>query len=234
MSQGVGDVPYVKVYNLTFDGNLDFSVNPTFVDVATHRVFLARSTVLPGDVLTNIVGPPLGKVSIVPKTHPEWNINQAIARYRPLNGLLGTYLSFVLSSMTFVEWAKARSKATAGQFNLTLEICRDAPIPMPPIAEQARIAERTARTLSLVLNVGKSCERHLARCLRLRQSILKWAFEGRLVDQDPSDQPASALLARIRAERTPLAGQPNEQRPTVTSTRTKRGTPTSPSSERRT
>jgi type I restriction enzyme, S subunit len=39
------------------------------------------------------------------------------------------------------------------------------------------------------------------RCSRLRQSILKWAFEGRLVDQDPTDEPASVLLDRIRAER---------------------------------
>jgi len=41
----------------------------------------------------------------------------------------------------------------------------------------------------------------LLRCTRLRQSILKWAFEGKLVDQDPADEPAAALLARIKAER---------------------------------
>jgi type I restriction enzyme S subunit len=41
-----------------------------------------------------------------------------------------------------------------------------------------------------------------ARCRSLHQSILKWAFEGRLMDQDPTDEPASVLLDRIRAERT--------------------------------
>ena len=40
------------------------------------------------------------------------------------------------------------------------------------------------------------------RCVRLRQSVLAWAFEGKLVDQDPADEPAEKLLARIRAEAT--------------------------------
>ena len=77
-------VPFIKVYNLTFDGTLDFSVKPTFISSNTHSRELARSIVIPGDVLMNIVGPPLGKVSVVPKEFPEWNINQAVARcYRP-------------------------------------------------------------------------------------------------------------------------------------------------------
>ena len=41
--------------------------------------------------------------------------------------------------------------------------------------------------------------------MRLRQAVLKWAFEGKLVDQDPTDEPAEKLLARIRAERAAAA-----------------------------
>jgi type I restriction enzyme S subunit len=63
---GSGDVPYIKVYNLTDNGLLDFTIKPTFISEETHRGELARSRVLPGDVLMNIVGPPLGKVSMVP------------------------------------------------------------------------------------------------------------------------------------------------------------------------
>jgi type I restriction enzyme S subunit len=48
---------------------------------------------------------------------------------------------------------------------------------------------------------GQQIAADRARSLRLRQSILKWAFEGRLVDQDPNDEPAEKLLARIRAAR---------------------------------
>ena len=81
MTTGNGEIPFIKVYNLTFDGDLDFSKKPTFISYKTHNSLLSRSKVYPGDVLTNIVGPPLGKVSIVPNTYFEWNINQAIVAF---------------------------------------------------------------------------------------------------------------------------------------------------------
>src|SRR5690606_16340375 len=77
---------------------------------------------------------------------------------------------------------------------------RATPVPVPPLAEQVRIVEVIERLLSIeetheqLVSVGQ------VRLSRLRQSILKWAFEGRLVDQDPTDEPASALLERIRGE----------------------------------
>jgi type I restriction enzyme S subunit len=200
MTQEIGDVPYIKVYNLTFDGSLDFSIDPTFVGSETHRGFLARSAVLPGDVLVNIVGPPLGKVSVVPSTYPEWNINQAIARFRPVSGLENRYMALLLGCPFFLAWAKSRSKATAGQFNLTLAICRDAPVPLPPTAEQTRIVNETERALSLADEADLTTGRDLVFSARFRRAILKWAFEGKLADQDPSDEPASALLERIRSQ----------------------------------
>jgi type I restriction enzyme S subunit len=75
------------------------------------------------------------------------------------------------------------------------------PFPLPPQAEQARITEAAERLLSVASQASKAVDNDLRRCQRLRQSILKWAFEGKLVDQEPSDEPASQLLARIRAER---------------------------------
>ncbi len=75
------------------------------------------------------------------------------------------------------------------------------PVPLPPLAEQHRIVEEAERRLSVVAALEAAVETNLRRAKRLRQSILKRAFEGRLVPQDPNDEPASVLLARIQAQR---------------------------------
>src|SRR5215472_11462156 len=78
------------------------------------------------------------------------------------------------------------------------------PVPLPSLAEQHEIAEEVERRLSIVDELEAQVETDLKRAGRLRQSILKRAFAGRLVPQDPTDEPAAKLLERIRAERRVL------------------------------
>jgi type I restriction enzyme S subunit len=113
----------------------------------------------------------------------------------------GKYLSLSLLSEDVLTWAKRRAKATAGQFNLTLEICRDLPLPLPPSSEQEQIVDEVERRLSVVAETEAQIEAELKRAERLRQSILKQAFAGKLVPQDTEDEPAGALLERIRSQR---------------------------------
>ena len=180
MTSGKGEIPFIKVYNLTFDNTLDFSIDPTFVDKDTHSEFLGRSIVLPGDVLMNIVGPPMGKVSIVPELYSEWNINQAIARFRCLERLYNKYLAYFLGYSDTVEKMKSRAKATAGQFNLTLEICRDIQIPIPSVEEQKKIVFDIETKLSQQQKIADTIELALQQAEAMRQSILKKAFEGEI------------------------------------------------------
>jgi type I restriction enzyme S subunit len=180
MTAGAGEIPYIKVYNLTFDGSLDFKKDPTFVTVTTHERELQRSKVFPGDVLMNIVGPPLGKVSIVPELWSEWNINQAIAIFRPIKEVRHKYLAYWLLSEQTVSWAVSRSKATAGQFNLTLQICRDLPIPLCSVDEQDEIVRRIDSALARIDRAEAEAARAAGLVERLEQETLARAFRGEL------------------------------------------------------
>jgi type I restriction enzyme S subunit len=85
--------------------------------------------------------------------------------------------------------------------NISQAKLRGVSIPLPPTAEQDRIVAEVERQLSFVAACERAVEAGLARSAALRRSVLKAAFEGGLVPQDPSDEPASVLLGRIRAER---------------------------------
>jgi type I restriction enzyme S subunit len=205
-------VPFIKVYNLTFDGSLDFSVDPTYVDTEHHSKHMGRSRTLPGDVLTNIVGPPLGKVSVVPATYREWNINQAVVGFRPSKGLRNDLLSIYLQSEVAKGWLRSTTKTTTSQVNLAVTTCRRLPVPIPPEHEQELICELVEKSVSYADDMLAAIQDSSSHSASLRQSTLKAAFGGRLISQCPSDEPAAILLARIAAERATTTAAPKRGR----------------------
>ena len=202
MTQDKGEVRFLKVGNLTFSGALDFSKENAYIDSGTHNSSVyARSRVYPGDVLMNLVGPPLGKVSVIPSDLEQSNVNQAIAIFRPLVGLDSSYLTMVLTTPSILDRIISRAKQTSGQRNLTLDLARGLPIPLAPLAEQEELAMRLEQSLSSIENLETEFASSEAELTQLDQSILAKAFRGELVQQDPNDEPASEILARIRAKR---------------------------------
>lgn len=92
-------------------------------------------------------------------------------------------------------------KTTSGQKGIAGADIKAAPFPLPSFEEQQEIVSQVHLALSQIEMAQSACESELARSAALRQSILKEAFSGKLVPQDPRDEPADVLLARIRAER---------------------------------
>jgi type I restriction enzyme S subunit len=156
-----------------------------------------------GDILFNRTNSAelVGK-SAVYEGHPTpCSFASYLIRVRIISGVNSRYVSYVLNSPYGRQWISSVVSQQVGQANVSGSKLRAFVIPLPPTAEQARIVDAVDQRLSAIRRAMNEAERAIRRAERLRQSILKRAFEGKLVPQDPSDEPASVLLERIRAER---------------------------------
>ncbi len=159
----------------------------------------------PGDLLfTRYNGNPafVGVCGVVPDgtrdtLHPDKLIRAALVQPDTMPAFVQVVANVGISR----EFLNQRVRTTAGQSGISGSDLKAIPIPLPPLAEQQRIVAEVERRLSVVQQAEATVEASLTRAERLRQSILKQAFAGRLVPQDPNDEPASVLLERIRAER---------------------------------
>jgi len=99
------------------------------------------------------------------------------------------------------EYFMREGKQTTNLASINLTKLRSFPVPIPPALEQEAVVNEIERHLSVAEEAESTIDSELKRAERLRQSILKQAFSGQLVPQDPSDEPASVLLERIKAEK---------------------------------
>jgi type I restriction enzyme S subunit len=178
--QAVPGVPFLKVYNLV-DQRLDFDYKPQFV---SSEVFgtrsMSRSTAMPGDVLMNIVGPPLGKVAVVTNQYPEWTFNQALTAFRPSKQISTEWLYLILCSGVPYEDILMLTRGSAGQSNISLTQCREMILPVPPVPEQVEIVSRVESFFALVDSTESRLEEATRLVERITQAILAKAFRGEL------------------------------------------------------
>ncbi|MEO2088696.1 MAG: hypothetical protein ABGY75_04245 [Gemmataceae bacterium] len=143
-----------------------------------------------------------------PIVHPDKLIRVIAALPYPLPN----FLEIACNSGASRKHMVSRCRTSAGQTGISGTDVREMPIPLPPLAEQEAIVLEVEARLSDVTAAEAVVNANLTRTARLRQSILKEAFAGRLVPQDPADEPAAVLLERIRAAK-----------PTATPAKTPRG-----------
>ena len=189
-------IPYIKMYNLRMQ-KIDFDFHPQYIKREIHEGKLHRSRTEIGDLLMNIVGPPLGKLAVIPSTLPEGNFNQAAVLIRPYHHkeLLVKYLFYYLSEMSEIN--SISTKGSAGQVNISLTQSQNMRIPLPPLAEQQRIVEEIERWFKLIDIIEQGKADLQSTIKQTKNKILDLAIHGKLVPQDPNDEPASELLKRI-------------------------------------
>lgn len=120
------------------------------------------------------------------------------------------FLFFFLIQEGFRKDAQRSMTGSAGQLRVPVNYMNQVAIPLPPLPEQQKIVEEIESRLSIAENLERVAEESQRQSDRLRQSILKKAFEGKLVAQDPTDESAEKLLGRIKEEKAEREAQNNK------------------------
>ena len=107
----------------------------------------------------------------------------------------------------FRNKAQRNMKGTAGQLRVPTDYLKELIIPLPPLKEQKRIVAKIEESFSLIHNSEKLVDSLLLQSNYMKNSILKQAFEGNLVPQDPNDEPAEILLEKIKQEKQKIISQ---------------------------
>ena len=192
-----GDVPVVRMGNIQ-DGRIDWSD----LVYTSDQEEIARYSLQAGDVLFNRTNSPdlVGKTGIYRGERPALFAGYLV-RVNQINEIAsGSYVAHFLNSPLALEHGQSVKTDGVNQSNINATKLQEYPFPLCSPAEQAEIVRILDAQLESVDALSSEIAANLARAEALRQSILKRAFSGQLVPQDPTDEPASILLQRIEAE----------------------------------
>jgi type I restriction enzyme S subunit len=207
------EIPYLRVANVQ-DGYIDLNhVKSIKVDKSKVEELVLRD----GDVLFTEGGDidKLGRGWVWEGQLPICTHQNHIFRGRPFSaGIHPRFISYYCGSLG-KEYFLNGGKQTTNLASISLTKLKAFPILLPSEAEQIEIVSKVDDINSQIDTLESWCATELARSATLRQSILKDAFSGTLVPQDPTDEPASELLKHIQAQKASM------NKPRATKKRTK-------------
>lgn len=128
------------------------------------------------------------------------------------DSLVPEYLFYFLIQRNFRQEAKKNMTGAVGQMRVPANYIAGCEIPLPSKIEQLVVVSEIKRLFSVCDNAEKLVDENLKRAEKLRQCILKRAFEGKLVPQDPNDEPADVLLERIKQEKAKIEKEMKNRR----------------------
>jgi len=189
-----------KVYEQQHAISDDANLGKYYISEEKYLELIGFS-VKPGDYILSCSGT-IGRISKLPENCEPGLINQALMKIRLDEELISSkYFLYLFRSEVFQRRILKGNRGTGMQNLAGIDEIKELIIALPPKAEQEAIVLDIESRLSVCDKIEESITHSLLQSEALRQSILKKAFEGKLVAQDPNDEPAAVLLERIKAER---------------------------------
>jgi type I restriction enzyme S subunit len=179
----------------------------TFISKEFHEA-LKKSSINGGDLAVVRSGS-VGTTCVIPEDLGEANCSDLVLVQKPI-GIRAHFGAYYMNSIAkkLIESGKVGVALT--HFNT--QSVAQLPVPLPPPQEQERIINTVEKILGTIETLSLILSSNLQRSERLRQSILQQAFSGKLVPQDENDEPASALLERIKAEQANTASKKSSKK----------------------
>jgi type I restriction enzyme S subunit len=202
MPKAVEDgVKFLSAKDLLDDGSLNFTTDVKRISEQDYQRLSRKVKPQRNDIIYSRIGARLGKSRIV-ETDEKFLVSYSCCTIRSLiiePRFLARYLD-----CGFVLRRAMSNTQSIGVPDLGLDKIKQFAVPLCSIDEQKVILTELEHTISVISAAQKETENSLRRATRLRQSILKQAFEGKLVPQDSSDEPAGVLLEQIVLEKSKM------------------------------
>ena len=196
-------IPFLSVRDIS-SGTLDFS-NTKYISVEEHAILSKRTKPEMNDILLSKVG--TTGIPVKVDTDKEFSIFVSLALLKFTSSINVDFMVHLIKSPVIFKQSKLGTRGV-GNKNLVLQTIKNFLFPLPPLSEQQRIIEAIESALEKVDEYAESYNRleHLDKEFpdKLKKSILQYAMQGKLVEQDPNDESVEVLLEKIRAEKQKL------------------------------
>ena len=200
-----GRIPVLRMGNITKDGKVEYS-NLVYSDNESEII---EYQLKKGDILFNRTNSSewVGKSALY---DGELGAIYAgyLVRVRPIM-ILSEYLILVMTSSYYRNWCHLVKTDAVNQSNINAQKLKSFMLPLPPLKEQRRIYDNFLKLSVLVKNISDSCNKLSDMINLTKNKILDLAMQGKLVPQDPADEPGAYMLRRINPKAKIITDNPH-------------------------
>ena len=196
---------FIYIDIASVDNTINKITSPTKVDINKDKVASrARQVLNNEDILFSVVRPYLKNIAMVPDTSDYKIGSTGFYVLKPYQLIDRKYIFYLVLSKYVIKSMTRKMKGDNSP-SIRKGDLQNLVVPLPPLSEQSRIAAKIAQLFALLRKVESSTQQYAELQTLLKSKVLNLAMRGKLVKQDPNDEPASVLLEKIKGEKAELA-----------------------------